>query len=78
MEDHHQVDGFNIVADILMGYDSISSILTKHLYNSEIPLKNKTLVLKELAIVGSNDGRLIFRVAFEGFRKGTIYLTGVP
>ena len=78
MEDHQQVDGFNIVADILMGYDSISSILTKHLYNSEIPIKNKTLVIKELAIVGSNDGRLIFRVAFEGFRKGTIYLTGVP
>jgi hypothetical protein len=78
MEDHQKVDGFNIVADIQMGYDSISSILTNHLYDSEIPIKNKILVVKELSIVGSNDGRLIFRVAFEGFKKGTIYLTGVP
>ena len=69
MEDHQKVDGFNIVADIQMGYDSISSILTNHLYDSEIPIKNKTLVVKELAIVGSNEGRLIFRVAFEGFKK---------
>ena len=78
MEDHSRVDGFNIIADIQMGYDSISSLLTKHLYDTEIPLKNKTLLVKELSVVGSNDGRLIFRVAFEGFRKGTIYLTGVP
>ncbi len=78
MKDHQKVDGFNIVADIQMGYDSISSILTNHLYDSEILIKNKTLVVKELTIVGSNEGRLIFRVAFEGFRKGTIYLTGIP
>ena len=78
MDDHQKIDGFNIVADIQVGYDSISSILTNHLYGSEIPIKNKTLVVKELAIVGSNEGRLIFRVDFEGYRKGTIYLTGVP
>ena len=78
MEDHHQVDGFNILADIQMGYDSLSSILTNHLYDHEIPLNNKTIVLKELAIVGSNDGHIIFKVDFGGFRKGTIYLTGIP
>ncbi len=78
MDDHQKIDGFNIVADIQVGYDSISSILTNHLYGSEIPIKNKTLVVKELAVIGSNEGRLIFRVDFEGYRKGTIYLTGVP
>ncbi len=78
MLDYRPLKGFNIVTDIKAGYDSLSAILTKTLFDYEIPIKGRILLLKEVKIIGTNHGRLIFKVNFGGARKGTLYLTGIP
>ena len=78
MQAHQQVKGFAIIADLKVDYDSLSSILTKEFYNHTFLVKNKPVVVKGLTIVGTNANQLVFRIEFDGFRKGTFYMTGTP
>ena len=78
MPSHKEVDGFDITADIKADYDSLSSVLTKEFHNYEFLVKGKPFIIKELSIIGTNSGKLVFRVVFDGFRKGTLYLIGTP
>ncbi len=78
MADFKETNGFNITADVKASYDSLSSILTSFLYDKRIQIKGKDLILKEINIPGTQDGRLVIGVKFEGNKKGLIYLTGNP
>ena len=75
---HQEVSGFDITADFKAGYDSLSSVLAKELYNYKISIKGKEFIIKDLGIVGAIAGKLVFKVVFDGHRKGTFYLTGTP
>ena len=78
MPNHQEVNGFDITADFKASYDSLSSLLKKEFYNYEVLAKGRRFVIKDLGIVGTNAGKLVFKVVFDGYRKGTFYLTGTP
>jgi len=75
---HQEVNGFDITADFKASYDSLSSVLKKEFYNYEILINRKEFVIKDLGIVGAIGAKLVFKVVFEGHRKGTFYLIGTP
>ena len=73
-----EMNGFDIITDVRASYDSLSSILTKEFYNTEIIVKGRPVVIKEVNLIGTQASRLVISMKFEGFRKGTIYLVGTP
>ena len=78
MSTHQETKGFDITADFKTNFDSLSSILMKEFYNYEIQIQGKEFVIKDLSIVGVKDGKLVFKLVFEGHRNGTFYLIGTP
>jgi hypothetical protein len=78
MSVHKETNGFDITADFKASFDSLSSILRKELYNYEIQIKGKAFVIKDFAIVGAKEGKLVFKLLFDGYRNGTFYLIGTP
>ncbi|MDG2153456.1 MAG: DUF4403 family protein, partial [Crocinitomicaceae bacterium] len=78
MPEHQQVNGFDITADINASYDSLSSLLRKEFYNYEILIKGRAFIIKDLSIIGVSDGKLVFKVVFDGHRNGIFYLIGTP
>ena len=78
MPDYNQVSGFDITADLNASYDSLSSLLKKEFYNYEILIKGREFIIKDLSIIGASEGKLVFKVSFDGHRNGIFYLIGTP
>lgn len=75
---HQQKDGFDLTVDILAKYDSLSSILTQQLKGQKINIKSKFIVLTNIEINSAQHNQLNFKVDFNGFRSGILYLNGTP
>lgn len=75
---HQKKDGFDLTVDIIAQYDSLSAILTQQLKGQKITIKNKVVILKNIEINSALNNQLTFKVDFDGFRKGTLYLQGTP
>jgi hypothetical protein len=74
--------GFNIFADAILNYDSLSNILNAQIGGKEFdfnkgPVKKK-FKIKECKLLGANNERLIIRILFSGTDEGTMYLVGKP
>ena len=78
MKSEKQVKGFDILADAAASYDSLSSILTSAFKDQIISIKGKDIVVRNLRVVGTQSGKLVLRMEFEGFRQGKIYLICRP
>lgn len=78
LEDYKKKKGFDLSVDIKASYDSLSSILNKQMKGKILDLKGKKIIITQLAINGTQDNKMLFKMTFEGAKKGTLYLTGVP
>ena len=78
MGNEKREDGFEIMADVAARYDSLTSILTRAFKDHVISVKGKRVVVRNIKIMGSQSNKLILRLNFDGFRKGTLYLVGRP
>lgn len=75
-------EGFSIFLDAMLNYDSLSTIVNRHVANKEFdfnkgPVKKK-FIIKDCRLYGTGNEKLIIKVNFTGTDNGTFYLTGKP
>ncbi len=74
--------GFQVYADLVMNYDSLSRILTAQIAGKEFTFSKafikKRFIFRECKLLGSRDNRLVMQVKFTGTNDGTFYVTGKP
>jgi hypothetical protein len=70
--------GFNLNLDIRASYDSLSAFVGKEFVGQEFDFKRKKIFVTGIKISGAQDQKLVFKMDFDGAKKGTIYLTGIP
>ena len=78
LSEYKRGSGFDLSVDVRASYDSLSSIANAQMAGKEIDIKNKKIIVKKLRIDGTQDNKMLFEMQFEGAKKGTVYLTGVP
>jgi hypothetical protein len=70
--------GFNLSLDIRASYDSLSAFVGKEFVGQEFNFKRKKIFITGIKISGAQDQKLIFKMDFDGVKKGAVYLTGIP
>jgi hypothetical protein len=72
--------GFNLYADAMLNYDSLSSIMSAALYQKRIDLDQggRHIIVEKCEIFGGDREKLFLKVDFRGSSTGTFYLTGKP
>lgn len=75
-------EGFSIFLDAMLNYDSLSTIVNRHIANKSFdfnkgPVKKK-FIIKDCRLYGTGNEKLIIKVNFTGTDNGTFYLTGKP
>ncbi|MBO9594527.1 MAG: DUF4403 family protein [Niabella sp.] len=74
--------GFQVYADLVMSYDSLSRILTSQIAGKEFVFSKafikKKFIFLECKLLGSRDNRLVMQVKFTGSNNGVFYVTGKP
>ncbi|MGJ7031551.1 DUF4403 family protein [Niabella hirudinis] len=74
--------GFQVYADLVMNYDSLSRILTSQIAGKEFTFSKafikKRFIFQECRLLGSRDSRLVMQVKFTGTNDGYFYVTGKP
>jgi hypothetical protein len=78
LEPYKKRHGFDISVDIRAGYDSLSAIANQNLIGKVWEVKGKKVVVKHVAISGTNKDKMLIKLDFEGSKKGTIYLEALP
>lgn len=78
MESFHKSEGFELAMDIHASYDSLTSFINKAFNGKELDLNGKKIIVKEMKIEGTQDAKMLFKMTFEGAKKGTVYLAGIP
>lgn len=82
MSDFSRRQGFSIFLDATLSYDSLSTLVNRHLVNKEFDLNKgpvkKKFIIRDCKLYGSGNERLIIKVNFSGTDDGTVYLTGKP
>ncbi len=71
-------DGFNLLTDIILDYNTLSANLNTQVQGKEIPLGSKKFVFTKGEIYGGGNSKIIVELTFSGVRKGVIYFTGTP
>jgi len=72
--------GFNLYADAIMNYDSLSTIMSTQLYKKRIDLdqSGRHIIVEHCEIFGGDREKLVLKVDFSGSSSGTFYLVGKP
>jgi len=70
--------GFNLNLDIRASYDSLSAFVEKEFVGEEFDFKGKKIFVTGIKISGAQDQKLVFKMDFDGVKKGSVYLTGTP
>ena len=78
LEKNGEKNGFNLTLDIRASYDSLSAFVGKEFVGKEFDFKGKKIFVTGIKISGAQDQKLIFKMDFEGAKKGTVYLSGTP
>jgi hypothetical protein len=80
LSDRQEHNGFRIIFDARLRYDSLSAMATQRLKDKRIEIEsvNRHVFIRQVDISGSESGRLGIKVRFDGSADGSFYLTGVP
>lgn len=78
LETFKKSEGFDLAMDIHASYDSLTSFINKAFKGKVFDLNGKKIIIKELKIDGTQDAKMLFKMLFEGSKRGTLYLTGTP
>lgn len=73
-----QSDEFDLTLDMQLNYDSLSTVLQTIYEKKEFLIKNRKVIIDSIGITGATKNQLIIGVAFSGYKKGKLYLTGTP
>ena len=71
-------DGFSVCTDLLLNYDSLTQILNRTTRGKIFMIKNRKVVIEEMRVKGAANNRLTFHIAFSGYKKGAIRISGHP
>ena len=69
---------FNIFADLILDYDSLSANLNQQIQGKEIKIGRRKFIFTKGEIYGGGNSKLIVELQFKGTKKGTIYFIGTP
>lgn len=78
LQSYKQSDGFDMILDLSLNYDSISKIISSSLQDSVFKVKNKTLIVDNVSILSASKNLINLQVDISGSKKGTLYLQGTP
>lgn len=78
LETFKKSEGFDLAMDIHASYDSLTSFINQAFKGKVFDLNGKKIIIKELKIDGTQDAKMLFKMLFEGSKRGTLYLTGTP
>ncbi len=78
LESFKKSEGFDLAMDIQASYDSLTSFINQSFKGKTFDLNGKKIIVKEMKIDGTQDSKMLFKMTFEGAKKGTVYLTGIP
>lgn len=70
--------GLDFSLDTKMSFDSLSSIATQLISGKPFVVKRKKILIDRVDITGSNDHRIILKLLFSGFQRGTLYVLAEP
>lgn len=71
-------EGFNLNLDIRASYDSLSAFVNTQFKGQEFDFNGKKITVRGMRITGAQDQKLVFKMDFDGVKKGTVYLSGTP
>lgn len=71
-------DTLRLTTDLHLDYDSLSVILNRFVGGTKLQIQKRDVILDSIRITGANDQFLIFRVAFSGDKRGTLFIKGQP
>jgi hypothetical protein len=78
LETFKKSSGFDLAMDIHASYDSLTSYVNTAFKGKVFDLDGKKIIVKELKIEGTQDAKMLFKMIFEGSKRGILYLTGTP
>jgi hypothetical protein len=70
--------GLDMTLDIRASYDSLSSYVNQAFMGYEYVFKNKKIKVQQVEIACTQDSKMVFKMTFDGSKKGVIYLIGSP
>ena len=71
-------DGFNLLTDITLDYNTISANFNSQVQGKEIKFGRRKFIFTKGKVYGGGNSKTIIELTFRGARKGTVYFTGTP
>lgn len=59
-------------------YKFLTNLLNDSLRNKPFEVEGRTFVIKNVNLEGTDDGKIKVDVSFDGYKKGTLHLSGTP
>src|SRR5918993_2843111 len=70
--------GISTYLNTVYSYSSLSGLLNDSLRNKPFEVEGHTFVIREVALGGTDEGKVTVDLRFDGYKKGTLHLTGTP
>jgi hypothetical protein len=70
--------GISTYLNTVYNYSSLSALLNDSLKNKPFEVEGHTFVIREIALGGTDEGKVTVDLRFDGYKKGTLHLTGTP
>ena len=70
--------GISTYLNAVYDYQFLSRLLNDSLRNKPFEADGRTFIIKNINLAGTEDNKLLIDVSFDGYRKGTLHLSGTP
>ncbi|MET0242807.1 MAG: DUF4403 family protein [Flavitalea sp.] len=70
--------GISTYLNAVYNYSALTAIMNDSLRNKPFEVEGRTFVIKDVALGGTDDGKISVDVRFEGYKRGTLHLMGTP
>lgn len=71
-------DTLRLISDLHLQYDSLSAIITHFAGGQHLKIHDRDVIIDSIRITGANNRKLIFKVAFSGYKRGVLFIEGQP
>ncbi|MHA4845298.1 DUF4403 family protein [Flavitalea antarctica] len=70
--------GISAYLNTVYNYSALTSLLNDSLKNKPFEVEGHTFVIRDIALGGTDEGKVTVDLRFDGYKKGTLHLTGTP
>jgi hypothetical protein len=70
--------GISAYLNAVYDYSSLTRLLSDSIRNKPFEVEGHTFVVKSLNIEGTDEGKIRLDLSFDGYKKGTLHLSGTP